>query len=91
MLTEPLNDKECLKQLQDGVRRLIALPTVRARADEYASVIDMTEDIRQRPQRDDIGDPDDGPRLACKESQRARHNAWDPNCFERTIDYLTYA
>jgi hypothetical protein len=71
--------------------RYAALPAVQQMAREFRDTADVVGYIRNLAQRDDLGDPDDGPRLACKISQRARFAPTEPNCFERTILYHALA
>ena len=90
-LMRPLNDIDCLDLMHDEVVRYAALPHVKMMADEYDDAEDVAEQMRRRPQRDDRGDPDDGPRLPCEISQRVRFAPSNPNCFERTLTYLSLA
>jgi hypothetical protein len=90
-LLDPLNDKDCLRQLHGTVEEYIELPWVRDFAAQFDSVDELIEYIRGLEQRDDLGDPEDGPRLACQITQRARFAANDPNCFERTLLFLAMA
>jgi hypothetical protein len=90
-LRKPLNDKDCLGQLHGTVKEYMQTPWVREFAAQFANVEELIEYIRGLEQRDDLGDPDDGPRLACEITQRARFAANDPNCFERTLLFLAVA
>ena len=87
MLLPALNDKPCLELLHDHVRAFIQTPMGRALAARFSSVEELIEYIRNLDQRDDLGDPDDGPRLPCEVSARARFNPEDPHCLERSILY----
>ncbi len=50
-------------------------------AEEHETIEALTEWIRSLPQRDDLGDGDDGPRVdTCEPPQRLRLPAPDPNC-----------
>jgi hypothetical protein len=67
-------------------------PELLALAADFEDTNALAEWIRSKPQRDDQGDPDDGPRVeACQPSQRLRPFADDGNCFERTRDFLIIA
>lgn len=80
MIAPPLNDEECLGQFTaitvDGLKRT----DVQAVAARFRSTRALVGWIRSLPQRDDDGDPKDGPRVACDVGQRARLVADDPNC-----------
>lgn len=90
-LLTPLNDKECLAQLHELVEQYQRLKWVRRLARRFKSVKGLICWIRSLEQRDDLGDPDDGPRLPCNVSQRARFALSDPNCFERVLLFLALA
>jgi len=87
----PLNDRECLSLLHKEAKRLRKLAHVRAFAQRFQNVGQLIRYIRRLKQRDDLGELWDGPRLACQISQRARFAPNDPNCFERTLLFLTLA
>lgn len=80
MIDDPLNDTECLGQLTEVAARATKTPEARALATRFATTAALAEHIRSLPQRDDAGDPADGPRVACDVSQRARLFPADPNC-----------
>lgn len=90
-LLAPLNDIACLDKLHDGVREFMATDRARALVSQFVDVHDVVRFIRSLTQRDDLGDPDDGPKLACEVSQRLRLPAVDPNCFERLALFLALA
>lgn len=90
-LIAPLNDKQCLALMHREALRYAQLPAVRAYARQFRSLREAARHIRAMRQRDDLGDPGDGPRLACEVSQRLRFAPSDPNCFERTMLYLALA
>jgi len=87
-LLAPINDAGCLNGLHDGASVFRETRTARRLARECGSPEMVPVYIRALRQRDDFGDPNDGPRLACEVSQRLRLPALDPNCFERTALYL---
>lgn len=90
-LLEPLNDKRCLRLLIAEAKRYAARPEVQAYARRFANLGEFQRHVRQLEQRDDLGDPADGPRLPCEISQRTRFAPSDPNCWERTLLYLAVA
>ena len=90
-LIAPLNDKGCLRLLHDEAQRYAGLPAVHKFAAQFRSLAELIDYIRHLEQRDDIGDPEDGPRLACNLPQRMRFAPSAPNCFERTALYLALA
>jgi hypothetical protein len=91
VILEPLNDIECLSQLTAIAAEGVAKPEIKELAARFASTDELAAWIRALPQRDDTGDPSDGPRVACDVLQRARLVATDPNCVERAILYLAAA
>lgn len=90
-LRPPLNDEDCLGPMHDVAEQRMQTKKARTIARMFPHVEDLIRHLRSRPQRDDLGDPDDGPRIACDVSQRLRFFAPDPACFERTHDFLTLA
>jgi len=94
MITAPLNDHACLGPITDVVRGIVADrdPELSALARELATPAGAIRWLRSLPQRDDTGEPDDGPRVeACSPPQRLRLPAPDPNCVERAALYLVLA
>lgn len=91
MIAAPLNDRECLGRLTDQIRAAVDRTDVRDLAARFATTKDVVLWIRALRQRDDVGDPADGPRVDCDVSQRARVAPPDPNCVERSILYLAIA
>ena len=77
--------------LHEEVQRYVQLPWVREFAAQFEDIDDFAAYVRQLEQRDDLGEPDDGPRLPCEISQRTRFAPGDPNCWERTLLYLAVA
>lgn len=91
MITAPLNDQECLGSITETVRTLVdqQAPELHTLARELGSSAAAIRWIRSLPQRDDVGEPGDGPRIdACAPPQRLRLPAPDPNCVERAALYL---
>ncbi|MGH9883891.1 MAG: hypothetical protein ACREBE_00060 [bacterium] len=94
MIAGPLNDRTCLGPVTEFVRRLLS-----ERGDELAAVArrfsttrELALWIRRKPQVDDTGIPDDGPKVyACRPPQRLRIFWESPNCFERTVEYVLLA
>lgn len=82
MIENPINDVACLSQVTEVVRELIKLqdPLLIEIAGRFATTRELVEWIRTLPQRDDTGDPNDGPKAACTPPQRLRIPAPDPNC-----------
>lgn len=91
MIAPPLNDGACLGRLTDQVRAAIGRSDVRELAERFASTAEVVVWIRSLAQRDDTGDPKDGPRVECDVPQRARVAPTDPNCVERSILYMALA
>jgi hypothetical protein len=94
MILPPINDHECLGPVTDFARAVVADPSpeVLALARDLGSTTRVVEWIRSLPQRDDTGDPTDGPRVAaCRPPQRLRLLAPDPNCFERMFQHAVFA
>lgn len=91
MIVAPLNDRACLDKLTelaaDGVHR----ESVQQLAARFATTKQLVQALRMRPQREDAGNPLDGPKVACDVPQRARINPADPNCVERSITYAAAA
>lgn len=92
MILPPLNDHACLAPITDVARTVVASndPELFALARKLGTMPALIRWLRSLPQRDDTGDPDDGPRIdACDPPQRLRIDATDPNCVERTFRLLT--
>lgn len=90
-LLAPLNDHQCLSKLHQNVKAFMATPKARRIASQFDNLQEVVEFIRMLDQRDDLGDPSDGPRLSCEVTQRLRLPALDPNCFERLALFLSIA
>ncbi len=87
MILPPLNDHACLGPITEIVRGLVAArdPELTALARDLGTPAAAVQWIRSLPQRDDTGDPDDGPRVeACAPPQRLRIPTDTPNCVERS-------
>jgi hypothetical protein len=94
MIAPPVNDEDCLEPISDVVQQVIESndPAVLALVHQYPTTEAFAEYIRSLPQRDDLGHPDDGPKVrACRPPQRLRIPAPDPNCVERSALWLVGA
>jgi len=96
MIANPLNDQPCLKQITDIVRDLVQKqdPAFVELAAQVGTVDGLIAHLQSLPQRNDDGDPDDGPRAeACTPTQRVRLAPIppDPNCVERAAIYIGVA
>lgn len=96
MIGLPLNDRTCLGTITQAMADRVEAqdPEILAVADRYAArgTQALAAWIRTLPQRDDDGDPSDGPKVeACEPAQRLRVPAPDPNCVERAALYLAVA
>lgn len=87
MIGIPLNDFDCLAPISEIVADLVARRPAWLvdLAAQYPTREGIDEYIRGLPQRDDDGDPDDGPRVdECIPPQRLQIPSPHPNCVERT-------
>ena len=91
MIGPPLNDRECLERLTLYAVHGQMRPDLRQLAGRFGTVDELAAWIRSLPQRDDYGDPADGPRIVCDVAQRVRLVADDPNCVERSLLYMAVA
>lgn len=94
MIAVPFNDYECLGTITEVIAELV--DQREPALVELAALHDTTDSLqawmRSLPQRDDLGDPQDGPRVdACSPPQRLRLDPEDPNCVERAALYLGVA
>jgi len=90
----PFNDYQCLASITEMVSTLVEVkdPALVELAARFSTLPALVGHIRTLPQRDDDGDPSDGPRVnACVPSQRLRVPASNPNCVERAALYLGVA
>lgn len=91
MIGLPFNDHQCLGAITQILAALVAErdPALVELATQYPTTAALIHYIRSLPQRDDLGDPDDGPKVhACAPPQRVRIGAPDPNCVERAALFL---
>lgn len=92
MIGLPYNDHQCLGTITEMVAERVHQgdEALRALAEQHSSTESLVAWIRSLPQRDDLGEPNDGPKVAaCAPVQRLRFPAPpDPNCFERAAMYL---
>lgn len=87
MIGLPYNDYACLGAISETVAALILEqdPALLELADKYPTRAAVIDYIRSLPQRDDLGDPADGPRMhACTPPQRLEIPSQSPNCVERS-------
>jgi hypothetical protein len=88
------NDTDCLAAISEVMAELVAArdPLLVELTEKYRTTEALAAWIRSLPQRDDDGDPKDGPKVdACEPVQRLRIPAPDPNCVERAALYLGVA
>ncbi|TMQ23042.1 MAG: hypothetical protein E6J91_00655 [Deltaproteobacteria bacterium] len=86
MIGLPFNDHQCLGAITQILATMVEEndPVLLELATKYPTTPQLIDYIRSLPQRDDRGDPTDGPRVhACTPPQRVRIGAPDPNCLER--------
>lgn len=103
MIALPFNDLECLGSASQVAATMVQEqdPALVELAEQYPTIPAVIDYIRSLAQRDDLGDPDDGPRLTqCEPSQRLRAGAAllggpddpaptpMPNCFERAVLFI---
>lgn len=84
MIAAPMNDHACLGPTTDLiVAELDARnPTILDLAARFDDTDDLAAWFRTLPQRDDDGDPADGPKVAaCRPPQRLDFTNPSPNCF----------
>ncbi|MBV8758625.1 MAG: hypothetical protein JO257_15165 [Deltaproteobacteria bacterium] len=94
MIAVPFNDHTCLGSITEVVAELVKNqdPAIVEIAAKHPTTASLAAWIRTLPQRDDDGDPEDGPKAeACEPPQRLRVPAPDPNCVERSALYLAVA
>jgi len=91
VILSPPNDHDCLGKTTEMVREMIAAndPIFVSLRDQFATTDDLIKWLRSLPQRDDTGDPSEGPKVdACDPPQRLNLDGKAPNCFERSAIYL---
>jgi hypothetical protein len=80
--------------ISEVARELVAQrdPVIAQIASEHATTEALASWIRSLPQRDDLGERGDGPKVeTCSPAQRLRIPASDPNCVERAALYVAAA
>jgi len=90
VIGKPHNDHECLGAVtKEVIERVEARdPALVSLAEQFDNTDDLAAWIRTLPQRDDKGEPCDGPKVtACRPIQRLRFGALNPNCFERSAQF----
>jgi hypothetical protein len=90
----PLNDRKCLAQVSEVAASLARNrdPVLQEIAGRFRDTKALASWIRSLPQKDDEGDPAEGPKVeACEPPQRLRIPAEDPNCVERAALYVAAA
>ena len=83
MIGLPFNDLSCLASITEVVAELVNNrdEIIVELSQKYTSTDALAGYIRTLPQRDDLGDEHDGPKVdECKPPQRLRIPAPDPNC-----------
>lgn len=91
MIGLPYNDWGCLEAISRIIVQMVEErdPVLEQLAARYPTTEALVGYFRGLPQRDDLGDPKDGPRVAaCNPSQRVRFGADDPNCVERAALFI---
>jgi hypothetical protein len=91
---QPFNDHPCLGPASRLAQALVDEqdPILVETVQRYPTLDELTNYYRSLPQRDDLGDPADGPRLyACNPSQRIDMDSRRPNCFERSLGWIAGA
>ena len=86
MIALPFNDHPCLGAIAEIQAAMVAEPdpALLELAARYPTQKQLVEYIRSRPQRDDLGDPAERPRVhACSPPQRLQLDGEAPNCVER--------
>ncbi len=93
MIGLPLNDRKCLAQVSEVAAGLARNhdPVLAEIAGRFRDTKALASWIRSLPQKDDEGDPADGPKVPCEPPQRLRIPANDPNCVERAALYAAGA
>src|SRR4051794_33015029 len=82
----PYNDYGCLGPISQILGAMVdeEHPPLVELADQYPEMEDVIDYLRSLPQRDDLGDPADGPKVhACSPPQRLQIPSETPNCVER--------
>jgi len=90
----PFNDLRCLGSITEVIAELVEHhdPIIAELAEKYPTTEALADWIRSLPQRDDLGDPEDGPKVdECRPPQRLRIPAPDMNCVERASTFIAVA
>ncbi len=91
MIAPPLNDHDCLGPTTDQILAEVEAqnPAIVDLAAQFASTDELAAWFRTLPQRDDHGEPSDGPKVeACSPPQRLQLDNPSPNCFERSARFI---
>jgi hypothetical protein len=91
MIGLPFNDHQCLGAITQILAAMVEEhdPVLLELAAQYPTTSALIDYIRALPQRDDLGNPADGPRVhECSPPQRVRIGAPDPNCVERAALFV---
>ena len=91
MIAAPMNDHACLGPTTDLIVAEIAdrNPAIVDLAAQFTNTDDLAAWFRTLPQRDDDGNPADGPKVAaCRPPQRMNFENPSPNCFERSARFI---
>ncbi|MCX5747098.1 MAG: hypothetical protein NT062_31900 [Proteobacteria bacterium] len=94
MIGLPFNDHKCLGSVTEVLAELVATedPVIVEMARKHPTTESLVRYIRSLPQRDDDGDPADGPKVeTCEPPQRLRIPAENPNCLERSCIFIAVA
>lgn len=94
MISPPINDHACLGPTTERILVEVAAgnPVITDLAARFTSTDDLAAWLRSLPQRDDNGDPADGPKVAaCRPPQRLDFTNPEPNCFERSSIFCSVA
>lgn len=94
MIGLPFNDLRCLGSITEVIAELVRTrdPIILEIASKHATVESLANWIRSLPQRDDIGDKHDGPKVeACEPPQRLLIPSDAPNCVERAALFMAVA
>lgn len=94
MIALPFNDRRCLGSIGEVLVGLVENrdPLIVELAERVGTIDGLLAYIRALPQRDDLGEKGDGPKVeACDPPQRLRVPAEDPNCVERAAMYIAVA
>lgn len=90
MIASPHNDHECLLPATEQVIAAVEAqsPALVELAERFDDTDALAAWFRTLPQRDDEGDPTDGPKVAaCRPPQRLNLENPSPNCFERACRF----